>query len=75
MEIINTELLISWIGQSGLNNSEISRNAKISRGTINNIISGKTCPSTPIIKSLARSLEMNEAIFIEIFFPDIPLKK
>lgn len=74
MNVINTKLLIDWMNKTGLSYSEISRLSNISRNTIYNVCSGKTCPSIVVMQSLAKTLKMTEAIFFDVFFPELKLK-
>lgn len=73
--VINKELLIQHINQTGLNYSEIARGIEISRNTIYNVLFGETNPSYSVINSIAAFLELTENDFLQIFFPEITFKK
>lgn len=74
MKIINNEVFFKYMEKSGLNYSDISKRATISRNTLYNIIWGKTCPSHPVMANLANSLEFTQDEFIAIFFPNVNFK-
>lgn len=75
MHIINNNLLLELIEETGLNYSEISKTAEISRKTIYNISFGQTCPTIQVISNLAGSLEMTKDDFLDIFFPNTKFKE
>lgn len=74
MKLIDNDFLLKYIDQMDLNYSEISEKTHISRGTLYNIIWGKTCPSYLVMNALASSLEFTQDEFIAIFFPTVNFK-
>lgn len=75
MKVINIELLLKYINDTGLNQTELAKNMDVSRGTIRNLLGGMTKPSLPIINCLADSLDFTLEDFAATFFPNIEFKK
>lgn len=71
MQLINCELFWKVIGETGLTMTQLSKDFKISRNTLYNISSGRTCPSTQVISNIASAVKMTEKDFLTIFFPNI----
>lgn len=75
MKLIDNEFILKYIDQMDLNYSEISEKTDISRGTLYNIIWGRTCPSYLVMNALAGSLECTQDEFIAMFFPTVNFKE
>lgn len=75
MELINCELFWEVIGGTGSTITQLSKDFNISRNTLYNISSGRTCPSIQVINMIAQSVKMTEKDFLTIFFPNIEFEK
>ena len=75
MELINCELFCEVIRKTGLTITQLSKDFNISRNTLYNISSGKTCPSTQVINIIAQYVKMTEKDFLTIFYPNIKFEK
>lgn len=77
MGIINRELLLKFINETGVSYSELARQSDISRNTVDNMKNGSTIPSIEIINCLFNSglLNITQDDFMATFFPNITFEK
>ena len=69
MEIINKNLLKAKIAECGLNNGVLAQLIGVNRGTISNILNGKTKPSYDVINGMIFTLNLTSEDCFKIFFP------
>lgn len=69
MEVINRNLLKARIAECGLNNGIVAQLIGVNRGTISNILNGKTKPSYDVINGLIFTLNLTSEDCYKIFFP------
>lgn len=74
MKMINSDLLLALIEETGLSYSQFSKISEVSRNTIYNIASGQSCPSIPIIQNIVNSLNMTQEEFLDIFCQNIKFR-
>ena len=68
MEVINRNLLKARIAECGLNNGIVAQLIGVNRGTISNILNGKTKPSYDVINGLIFTLNLTSEDCYKIFF-------
>lgn len=68
MEVVNRNLLKARIAECGLNNGLLAEIIGVNRGTISNIINGKTRPSYDVINGIIFTLNLTSEDCFKIFF-------
>lgn len=75
MSLINKNFLGQCFYQSEKSISGFARETEVARGTINNILIGRSNPSLHILNGFIQSFELTQDDFIKVFFPKTEFKK